>query len=118
MGLGFGLELCQVEMSPSCVADPSTPASSQGMSFLTGLGLTVRHPPYLKLVISFLFISAAVQVPLAGRMPPGLVPVSLSLRGFKFSLSSTASQSGLSGNGERAAAGVWPREGGAGRREI
>uniref|UniRef100_A0A3Q2HAA7 MFSD2 lysolipid transporter B, sphingolipid n=1 Tax=Equus caballus TaxID=9796 RepID=A0A3Q2HAA7_HORSE len=43
-------------------ADPSAPASSQGLSFLAGLGLTVRHPPYLKLVISFLFISAAVQV--------------------------------------------------------
>ncbi|XP_045045128.1 sphingosine-1-phosphate transporter MFSD2B isoform X9 [Desmodus rotundus] len=42
--------------------DPSATASSQGMSFLAGLGLTVRHPPYLKLVISFLFISAAVQV--------------------------------------------------------
>ncbi|XP_066242411.1 sphingosine-1-phosphate transporter MFSD2B [Saccopteryx leptura] len=42
--------------------DPSDPASSQGMSFLAGLGLTVRHPPYLNLVISFLFISAAVQV--------------------------------------------------------
>ncbi|XP_036191109.1 major facilitator superfamily domain-containing protein 2B isoform X1 [Myotis myotis] len=42
--------------------DPSAPASSQGMSFLAGLGLTIRHPPYLKLVISFLFISAAVQV--------------------------------------------------------
>ncbi|KAK1333250.1 hypothetical protein QTO34_006791 [Cnephaeus nilssonii] len=61
-GMGFGLELCQVEMSPSCVADPSAPASSQDMSFLAGLGLTVRHPPYLKLVVSFLFISAAVQV--------------------------------------------------------
>ncbi|XP_064151159.1 sphingosine-1-phosphate transporter MFSD2B isoform X4 [Loxodonta africana] len=42
--------------------DPSTPASGQGLSFLAGLGLTVRHPPYLKLVVSFLFISAAVQV--------------------------------------------------------
>ncbi|XP_011354880.1 major facilitator superfamily domain-containing protein 2B [Pteropus vampyrus] len=42
--------------------EPSTPASSQGPSFLAGLGLTVRHPPYLKLVISFLFISAAIQV--------------------------------------------------------
>ncbi|XP_043325183.1 major facilitator superfamily domain-containing protein 2B isoform X1 [Cervus canadensis] len=42
--------------------DPSTPASGQGLGFLTGLGLTVRHRPYLKLVISFLFISAAVQV--------------------------------------------------------
>ncbi|XP_045700445.1 major facilitator superfamily domain-containing protein 2B isoform X3 [Phyllostomus hastatus] len=42
--------------------DPSAEASSQGMGFLAGLGLTVRHPPYLKLVISFLFISAAVQV--------------------------------------------------------
>ncbi|XP_036891350.1 major facilitator superfamily domain-containing protein 2B [Sturnira hondurensis] len=42
--------------------EPSATASSQGMSFLAGLGLTVRHPPYLKLVISFLFISAAVQV--------------------------------------------------------
>ncbi|XP_054422385.1 sphingosine-1-phosphate transporter MFSD2B [Pteronotus mesoamericanus] len=42
--------------------DPSAPASSQGMGFLAGLGLTVRHPPYLKLVISFLFISAAIQV--------------------------------------------------------
>lgn len=65
LGLGFGFELCQAKMPPSCVADPSAPASSQGLSFLAGLGLTVRHPPYLKLVISFLFISAAVQVPLA-----------------------------------------------------
>lgn len=86
--MGFGLELCQVEMSPSCVADPSAPASSQDMSFLAGLGLTVRHPPYLKLVVSFLFISAAVQVPLAGRIPTGLVPAARSLRGFRFSLSS------------------------------
>ncbi|XP_010838987.1 PREDICTED: major facilitator superfamily domain-containing protein 2B [Bison bison bison] len=43
-------------------SDPSTPASGQGVGFLAGLGLTVRHRPYLKLVISFLFISAAVQV--------------------------------------------------------
>nr|XP_055183533.1 sphingosine-1-phosphate transporter MFSD2B isoform X3 [Nyctereutes procyonoides] len=43
-------------------ADSSAPASGQGLSFLAGLGLTVRHPPYLKLVISFLFISAAIQV--------------------------------------------------------
>ncbi|KAL4693920.1 hypothetical protein H8959_013185 [Pygathrix nigripes] len=42
--------------------DPSTPASGPGLSFLAGLGLTTRHPPYLKMVISFLFISAAVQV--------------------------------------------------------
>ncbi|KAM7079055.1 sphingosine-1-phosphate transporter MFSD2B isoform 3-T3 [Molossus nigricans] len=42
--------------------DPSAPVSSQDTSFLAGLALTVRHPPYLKLVISFLFISAAVQV--------------------------------------------------------
>ncbi|XP_023588170.1 sphingosine-1-phosphate transporter MFSD2B [Trichechus manatus latirostris] len=42
--------------------DRSAPASGQGLSFLAGLGLTVRHPPYLKLVVSFLFISAAVQV--------------------------------------------------------
>ncbi|XP_036118976.1 major facilitator superfamily domain-containing protein 2B isoform X5 [Molossus molossus] len=41
---------------------PSAPVSSQDTSFLAGLALTVRHPPYLKLVISFLFISAAVQV--------------------------------------------------------
>ncbi|XP_062064802.1 sphingosine-1-phosphate transporter MFSD2B [Lepus europaeus] len=40
----------------------SAPASGQGLSFLAGLGLTARHPPYLKLVVSFLFISAAVQV--------------------------------------------------------
>ncbi|XP_045665276.1 major facilitator superfamily domain-containing protein 2B isoform X1 [Ursus americanus] len=40
----------------------SDPASGQGLSFLAGLRLTVRHPPYLKLVISFLFISAAIQV--------------------------------------------------------
>ncbi|XDA73719.1 hypothetical protein R6Z07F_003938 [Ovis aries] len=43
-------------------SDPSTPASGQGLGFLAGLGLTVRHRPYLKLVVSFLFISAAVQV--------------------------------------------------------
>ncbi|XP_037593611.1 major facilitator superfamily domain-containing protein 2B isoform X2 [Cebus imitator] len=42
--------------------DPSAPASGPGLSFLAGLGLTTRHPPYLKLVFSFLFISAAVQV--------------------------------------------------------
>ncbi|XP_048209304.1 major facilitator superfamily domain-containing protein 2B [Perognathus longimembris pacificus] len=42
--------------------DPSAPASGQGLSFLAGLGLTTRHPPYLILVVSFLFISAAVQV--------------------------------------------------------
>ncbi|XP_044118189.1 major facilitator superfamily domain-containing protein 2B [Neovison vison] len=42
--------------------DSSGPASGQGLSFLAGLGLTVRHRPYLKLVISFLFISAAIQV--------------------------------------------------------
>ncbi|KAF6321437.1 major facilitator superfamily domain containing 2B [Rhinolophus ferrumequinum] len=42
--------------------EPSAPASSQSLGFLAGLGLTVRHPPYLRLVISFLFISAAVQV--------------------------------------------------------
>ncbi|KAF3826396.1 hypothetical protein GH733_008921 [Mirounga leonina] len=42
--------------------DSSYPASGQGLSFLAGLGLTVRHPPYLKLGISFLFISAAIQV--------------------------------------------------------
>ncbi|XP_062935120.1 sphingosine-1-phosphate transporter MFSD2B [Cynocephalus volans] len=42
--------------------DPSDPDSGQGLSFLAGLGLTARHPPYLKLVVSFLFISAAVQV--------------------------------------------------------
>nr|XP_035128976.2 sphingosine-1-phosphate transporter MFSD2B isoform X1 [Callithrix jacchus] len=42
--------------------DPSAPASGPGLSFLAGLGLTTRHPPYLKLVVSFLFISAAVQV--------------------------------------------------------
>ncbi|XP_008847062.1 major facilitator superfamily domain-containing protein 2B [Nannospalax galili] len=42
--------------------DPSVPASGQGLSFLTGLAVTTRHPPYLNLVVSFLFISAAVQV--------------------------------------------------------
>ncbi|MBZ3880479.1 Major facilitator superfamily domain-containing protein 2B [Sciurus carolinensis] len=42
--------------------DPSASASGQGLGFLAGLGLTARHPPYLKLVVSFLFISAAVQV--------------------------------------------------------
>uniref|UniRef100_A0A8C5P5I2 Sphingosine-1-phosphate transporter MFSD2B n=1 Tax=Jaculus jaculus TaxID=51337 RepID=A0A8C5P5I2_JACJA len=42
--------------------DSSAPASGQGLSFLAGLGITVRHPPYLSLVVSFLLISAAVQV--------------------------------------------------------
>ncbi|XP_029794083.1 major facilitator superfamily domain-containing protein 2B [Suricata suricatta] len=42
--------------------DSSVPASGPGPSFLAGLALTVRHLPYLKLVISFLFISAAIQV--------------------------------------------------------
>ncbi|XP_033618026.1 major facilitator superfamily domain-containing protein 2B [Fukomys damarensis] len=42
--------------------DPADLASGQGLGFLAGLGLTARHPPYVKLVVSFLFISAAVQV--------------------------------------------------------
>ncbi|XP_046297301.2 sphingosine-1-phosphate transporter MFSD2B isoform X4 [Marmota monax] len=42
--------------------DPSASASGQGLGFLAGMGLTARHPPYLKLVVSFLFISTAVQV--------------------------------------------------------
>ncbi|XP_012582807.1 PREDICTED: major facilitator superfamily domain-containing protein 2B [Condylura cristata] len=42
--------------------DPSAAHVGQGLSFLAGLRLTVKHPPYLKLVVSFLFISAAVQV--------------------------------------------------------
>lgn len=69
LGLGFGFELCRAGVSPSHVSDSSAPASGQGLSFLAGLGLTVRHPPYLKLVISFLFISAAIQVPLATSTP-------------------------------------------------
>ncbi|KAL6051539.1 hypothetical protein STEG23_011344, partial [Scotinomys teguina] len=40
----------------------SAPASGSGLSFFTGLAITSRHPPYLNLVVSFLFISAAVQV--------------------------------------------------------
>ncbi|KAM7334895.1 hypothetical protein ACRRTK_005372 [Alexandromys fortis] len=42
--------------------DTSAPASGPGLSFFTGLAITSRHPPYLSLVVSFLFISAAVQV--------------------------------------------------------
>ncbi|XP_037668887.1 major facilitator superfamily domain-containing protein 2B isoform X5 [Choloepus didactylus] len=42
--------------------DAPAPASGPGLGFLAGLGRTVRHPPYLKLVVSFLLISAAVQV--------------------------------------------------------
>ncbi|XP_040586897.1 major facilitator superfamily domain-containing protein 2B [Mesocricetus auratus] len=42
--------------------DTSAPASGPGLSFFTGLAITSRHPPYLNLVVSFLFISAAVQV--------------------------------------------------------
>lgn len=64
-GVGFGFELCQAQVSLSCVTGSSVPASGPGPSFLAGLVLTARHPPYLKLVISFLFISAAIQVPLA-----------------------------------------------------
>ncbi|EAX00776.1 hCG1818610, isoform CRA_d [Homo sapiens] len=59
---GFAFELCEAKVTRFCVADPSAPASGPGLSFLAGLSLTTRHPPYLKLVISFLFISAAVQV--------------------------------------------------------
>ncbi|XP_058434366.1 sphingosine-1-phosphate transporter MFSD2B isoform X2 [Marmota monax] len=62
LGVGFGVESYQAKMSPSCVADPSASASGQGLGFLAGMGLTARHPPYLKLVVSFLFISTAVQV--------------------------------------------------------
>ncbi|KAL1783163.1 major facilitator superfamily domain-containing protein 2B [Sigmodon hispidus] len=42
--------------------DTSVPASGSGLSFFTGLAITFRHPPYLNLVVSFLLISAAVQV--------------------------------------------------------
>ncbi|XP_073905375.1 sphingosine-1-phosphate transporter MFSD2B isoform X2 [Castor canadensis] len=42
--------------------EPSVPASGQSLSFLAGLSLTTRHPPYVILVASFLFISAAIQV--------------------------------------------------------
>lgn len=90
-GMGLGLELCQIQMSPSCVADPSAPVSNQGMSFLAGLALTVRHPPYLKLVISFLLISAAVQVPQAGPVPTGGAPATLSCGGLVQSLIPPAS---------------------------
>lgn len=69
LGRGFWLGTLPSGDVTSCVADPSAPASSRGMSFLAGLGLTVRHPPYLKLVICFLFISAAVQVRWPGRCP-------------------------------------------------
>lgn len=104
--VGVGFELHLAKMIPSCVADPSAPASGQGLSFLAGLGLTVRHPPYLKLVISFLFISAAVQVPLARSTPTSVALAVLALRGFRFILSSPAPQR----NQE-------PHEAGAGRRE-
>ncbi|XP_058143632.1 sphingosine-1-phosphate transporter MFSD2B [Dasypus novemcinctus] len=42
--------------------EPPGPDSGPGLGFLAGLGLTARHPPYLRLVVSFLLISAAVQV--------------------------------------------------------
>lgn len=42
--------------------DTSATASGPGLSFFTGLAITSRHPPYLSLVVSFLFISAAIQV--------------------------------------------------------
>ncbi|KAM5291765.1 sphingosine-1-phosphate transporter MFSD2B [Ctenodactylus gundi] len=42
--------------------DPAAAASGLGLSFLAGLGVTARHPPYRKLVVSFLLISSAVQV--------------------------------------------------------
>lgn len=103
LGMSFGLGPCQPEMSPSCVAEPSAPASSRGVSFLAGLGLIVRHPPYLKLVISFLFISAAVQVPL-----PRLIPIG--------SVVSSSHQLRLEFYRERPVAGMWPREAGAGER--
>lgn len=106
LDMSFGLKLGQAEMSPSFVAEPSAPASSQSLGFLAGLGLTVRHPPYRKLVISFLFISAAVQVRLARPIPIGSVQ----------SLIPTTSQLDLSFNGERPAAGMWPGEARAGKR--
>ncbi|XP_040848842.1 major facilitator superfamily domain-containing protein 2B [Ochotona curzoniae] len=42
--------------------DSSASASGPALGFLAGLSQTARYPPYLKLVLSFLFISAAVQV--------------------------------------------------------
>lgn len=59
-GSSWGFKLCQGV--PSCVTGPADPGPGHGLGFLTGLGLTTRHPPYVKLVVSFLFISAAVQV--------------------------------------------------------
>lgn len=77
--------------------DPSATASGQGLSFLSGLCLTVRHPPYLKLVISFLFISAAVQVPPARQICIGLAVAILTLHTFRFSFSSPPQHRGTSG---------------------
>ena len=56
-----------------------SPCREERLGFLAGLGLTVRHRPYLKLVVSFLFISAAVQVCLARLNPPGWALAILSL---------------------------------------
>lgn len=81
--MSFYFELHQSKMSLSNVIDPSTPASGQGLGFLAGLGLTVRHRPYLNLVISFLFISAAVQVCLARLIPTGWALAILSLHRFR-----------------------------------
>lgn len=110
MGLCFGFRLCQAQVLFSCVADSSGPASGQGLSFLAGLGLTVRHRPYLKLVISFLFISAAIQVPLA------LALAILTLCLFRFSLPAPLTRVGL--KSREMVAGTGSRESGAGRRET
>lgn len=53
---------CMLYLGVKEQPDSSTPASGHGLSFLSGLGLTIRYPPYLKLVGSFLFISSAVQI--------------------------------------------------------
>lgn len=67
-GLLLGVGWCfgiQAQVAPPCVADSSASASGPALGFLAGLSQTARYPPYLKLVLSFLFISAAVQVPAA-----------------------------------------------------
>lgn len=56
--------------------DPYALNSDRAIPFCKGLGLTMKHGPYVKLTASFLLISTAVQV--TSRLSKscvGLIPV-------------------------------------------
>ena len=56
--------------------DPYALNSDRAIPFCKGLGLTMKHGPYVKLTASFLLISTAVQVTSETlSLRSGLIPV-------------------------------------------